>query len=259
MDRYKSNPKTSAVRIKTAKAEIGFFDISNEENIKTAYSVLSDPNNDIPDTIRASAMYHTKLAAIESGLASDLELTKAPYILEESDIPAPQQKTAEATEYSLVFNEGIFPLTSPTRIKLAEDHLLAHISEISPKDREDYAKGIKTASLSMGCPISKPIALLTREKVGSAIKDEIAFRQSVYRSPDYLDCLNKIASNIDNIPSADTIKLIETLDKKAGIISQNPLNYYQDSDIEDQDIEMASKIATSAITEEAQALLAGLI
>jgi len=211
--------KKFAIIVKTASGrEIPKFDITTKEAVQN--SIYAVTTNDLPIEIKKPAKYYIKQAAAHFGLSVNWETEDSDRVV---DLTTIEKKATTELHYRVKINGDTYPLSTPTRLKLAEERLLGSLSRLSASSIQKIACAIIKEGATQEFMPSKEIIEWAHLKIGSNAMKEIDFRKTMMGDNDeYINAIDKIASVMNDMEPSAFIDRLQGLDK---IAKFNPADY----------------------------------
>jgi len=208
-----------AVIIKTAKANIGKFDITDAESVKKSIYAI-DNNSTLDGILKESAMYHVKQAADYFDIPVNWNVKSSPRIINVKDIE--KTATEPVQEFILKIANDTYRLNTVSEIKQAEDMLLSKMERLSPTSMINGSRLIMKAARYKNYKLHEDTVAFARAKLGSKIPNELELRKRAKdNDPKYqqaIDILSNIYSTLKDAPiqkSAEYLQLLQDFDKTA--------------------------------------------
>lgn len=213
-DNIKDGNRKYAVIIKNAHTSVGKFDITDKPSVEESIYSLTN-NTDIPEIIRKSAEYYTKMAADFHGVEYDISTSQAPHEIIISDIVV---KTAEHEDVPMIsFGEKKFILSDEENIKLAEEYFLRKSYLYPAAQRINVSRIIvKAAAMTPHIPDPVVTAYATGE-YGNNVKTVLTKKASLTSNEKYASIMSSLCKCYSSIPVPEFLDLIDTCDKVASV------------------------------------------
>jgi len=210
----KNGDRKYAVIIKNATSSVGKFDITDKTSVEESVYALSN-NTDIPDAIRKSAEYFTKLAADYHGVTYDVSPSPAPHVIIISDLIA---KSAEYQDVpALSFGTKRYVLSDEDSIKAAEEYFLLRKYDISPVQRINVSRVIvKAAAFTDHIPDPVVVAY-SNANYSNKVKEILETKAECSNDSKYSEVMRKLASSYSSIPVPEFLEIIESCDRAAEV------------------------------------------
>lgn len=215
--------KKFAVVIKTAKSLVNKFPIETKTDVEHSIYAINN-NREIPNIIKASAQYYTKLAADFYNIPVDWQVIKAPHIVNVKDIQIIKKANEDINIIKIAGSE--FKLDYGDEIKEAEEFYLANINTIRPIDRINMGKLIIKSALYTPHVPNKTTIAYANAKYGNQVEDELELRLNARSGNEkYCKALSKLASIYQGMDAIKFLEIIQYLDKAADF---DPLYHHTD-------------------------------
>jgi len=218
----KTGERIYAVLIKTASGNIiPKFDITDKDAVRESITAIN-MNKHIPDNVRKSAEYFTKLAAENFKIDVQWKVSKSPHVVGIEYTPK-----VEVSHVDVIKVAGCsIPLDSNDNIKEASELLISNHLRHGMVDTIQMSKLIVKAAEAIDSDVHPDIKAYANNKIGTMFNPLIELRKQASQfDEDTLNALNVISSNIEKIAAPIAIAKIKELDHSSGYSPNNGINY----------------------------------